>query len=76
MSFVVHENHGPHRYTSIHRAACAHARPAGRRTENTCWHPQPGGVYASYAEAHAAAVRLAQPHGPQNCKTCQPKGDA
>ncbi|MCY4060317.1 MAG: hypothetical protein OXG44_20240 [Gammaproteobacteria bacterium] len=76
MSFVVHENHGPHSYTSIHRAGCAHARPAGGRAENACWHPRSGGVYASYAVARAAAVLIGQPHGPHDCKVCQSEGDA
>ena len=72
MSFVVHENHGPHKYTRIHRASCYHARPAGLETDNTRWHPLLGGAYGTYAKAHAAAIACGQPKGPFNCKDCKP----
>ena len=75
MSFVVHENHGPHKYTRIHRAGPKHVRYGGYRTMNTRWHPLSGDTYATYVEAHAAAVTCGHPHGPLNCKWCKPQWD-
>ena len=74
MSFVVGENHGPWKYTRIHRALphCGHARDGGHATRNTRWYPLAGGTYATYAEAHAAAVHTGQPGGPYDCWFCWP----
>lgn len=72
MSFVVHENFGPHKYTRIHRSSCSHTKPAGRVTENTRWHPLEGGFYPTYNDAHTAAKALRQ-SGPWDCKICEPE---
>ena len=72
MSFVVHENFGVHRYTRIHRSSCRCAKPAGRVTKNTRWHPREGGFYLTHDEAHAVAKATGQ-SGPWDCKVCKPE---
>lgn len=69
--FVVQENHGPHKYTRIHKVGCSFARLNGHTTRNTRWYPlKPDGRLDRFRHAHALAVLLGQRDGPFKCKHC------
>ena len=69
--FVVQENHGPHKYTRIHKVGCSFARPNGHKTKNTRWYPRkPDGRLDLFRHAYALAASLGQPYGPFKCSHC------
>ena len=72
--FVVQENHGPHKYTRIHKVGCSFARPNGHTTKNTKWYPRhPDGRLDCLRHAEHLAELLRQPRGPFLCKRCFPE---
>ena len=58
MSYVVHENFGPHKYTRIHGGGCHYADTGGAETQNPRWHPVDGG-YATLDDAQVGMDRQA-----------------
>ena len=72
--FVVQENHGPHKYTRIHKVGCSFARPNGHTTKNTRWYPRdPDGRLDRLHHAEKLAKVLRLPYGPFLCKRCFPE---
>jgi hypothetical protein len=63
--YVIHENHGPWKYTSIHLSTCSYAKAPNTNTLNTQWY----GPFDSYDNARLEAKKLGY-HTHKDCSLC------